>query len=49
MNHWKEEQLRLLGATQDEQTLLELLPRLVRQIGYPYYRYIRLKVGTAPG
>ncbi|WP_248806699.1 helix-turn-helix transcriptional regulator [Pseudomonas sp. MWU13-2100] len=48
MNHWKEEQLRLLGATQDEQTLLELLPRLVRQIGYPYYRYIRLKVGTAP-
>lgn len=48
MNHWKEEQLRLLGSTQDEQELLELLPGLVRQLGYPYYRYVRVSHGAKP-
>ncbi|WP_248794938.1 autoinducer binding domain-containing protein [Pseudomonas sp. MWU13-2105] len=48
MDHWKEEQLRLLGSTQDEQELLELLPGLVRQLGYPYYRYVRLSHGAEP-
>ncbi|MPQ68788.1 MULTISPECIES: autoinducer binding domain-containing protein [unclassified Pseudomonas] len=48
MDQWKEEQLRLLGSAQDEQELFELLPGLVRQLGYPYYRYIRLNPGASP-
>ncbi|WP_338526306.1 autoinducer binding domain-containing protein [Pseudomonas batumici] len=48
MDQWKEEQLRLLGSTQDEQELFELLPGLVRQLGYPYYRYVRLSHGAEP-
>ncbi|RBH54165.1 MULTISPECIES: autoinducer binding domain-containing protein [Pseudomonas] len=48
MDQWKEEQLRLLGSAQDEQELFELLPGLVRQLGYPYYRYIRLDPGASP-
>ncbi|WP_191485779.1 autoinducer binding domain-containing protein [Pseudomonas sp. FEN] len=48
MNHWKAEQLRLLGSAQGEQKLFELVPDLVRQLGYPYYRYIRLNQGAEP-
>ncbi|NWD76943.1 autoinducer binding domain-containing protein [Pseudomonas gingeri] len=48
MNHWKEEQLQLLGSIQDEQELLELLPSLIWQLGYAYYRYIKLSQGAAP-
>jgi len=48
MNLWKEEQLQLLSSTQDEQKLLDLLPCLVRQLGYPYYRYVRLSHGAKP-
>ncbi|KIH81626.1 autoinducer binding domain-containing protein [Pseudomonas batumici] len=48
MCHWKEEQLQRLGSTQDEQELLELLPSLVKQLGYPYYRYVKLSHGTEP-
>jgi len=48
MDQWKEEQLRLLGSAQDEQELFELLPSLIRQLGYPYYRYIRLTPGASP-
>ncbi|NWD68619.1 autoinducer binding domain-containing protein [Pseudomonas gingeri] len=48
MNHWKEEQLQRLGSIQDEQELLELLPSLIWQLGYAYYRYIKLSQGAAP-
>ena len=48
MCHWKAEQLQLLGSTQDEQELLELLPDLIKQLGYPYYRYIRRSHGAKP-